>query len=250
MKVIFNGELLEDAQAPCSATGWLNGTGIFETIKTVNGAPYSLNRHIIRAQKSAQELEIIIPESAKIKEAVANLLLSTPQVNGLLRISFSSQGGWLAAHLPYVVSTRELAVRIHAQPLAADAHKKFPYTSRLEIQSQAHDAGFDDAITINADGNICEGSVSNLLVKIDNQWLTPPVSDGVLPGIMRAILVESNKVQVQSIALSQVSKISSAFFLSSLRIAQEISSIEANKLQPSHGFSEEIHALAQKYSID
>jgi para-aminobenzoate synthetase/4-amino-4-deoxychorismate lyase len=43
---------------------------------------------------------------------------------------------------------------------------------------------------LGADGRLIEGGRSSVFVKIDGQWLTPPVSDGALPGVMRACLLE------------------------------------------------------------
>ena len=39
MKVIVNGFLVPIEQSQCTSLGWLEGAGIFETIKTVDGKP-------------------------------------------------------------------------------------------------------------------------------------------------------------------------------------------------------------------
>ena len=49
MKVIFNGDLLNQDQTVCDDKGWLPGTGIFETIKTVDSKPWAFARHMRRA---------------------------------------------------------------------------------------------------------------------------------------------------------------------------------------------------------
>lgn len=46
--------------------------------------------------------------------------------------------------------------------------------------------GFDEIIFCNEKGQITEGAISNIFVKIDNKWLTPPVKSGLLPGIWRS----------------------------------------------------------------
>lgn len=249
MKVIFNGELVEIADSPSSQSGWLPGEGIFETIKTVENVPYALDRHLNRAQVSAKSLGIQIPIIENVKQAVDTLFEAVSHPSGLLRISFSKQSNWLAVHLPYANSEKALNLRIHPQRLVGDLHKKFPYESRLEIMNQSKIGGFDDGLVVNPKGHICEGSVTNLIVQIKNQWLTPPVNDGLLPGIMRELLVAKEIVRVQSIPLSQLPEITSGFLLSSLRIAQPISSIESHQLQVSHAFGQEIQALVVKYSL-
>jgi branched-chain amino acid aminotransferase len=249
MKVIFNGHLRDVSQVPATASGWLDGEGIFETIKSVGNRTFSLDRHIARALRSAQELGIVIANAEAISQGVVDLFAAVPQGLGLLRISFDNQSNWLAVHVPYTEQSKSCDVRIHPQPVVGDIHKRFPYTNRLEILEQARLAGFDDAITINPEGNICEGSVTNFIACIDGVWLTPPTSDRVLPGIIRQILIENKLVAVESISADRVSQITSAFFISSLRLSHAISSIDSRPLHLSHAFGEEIAALAHKYSV-
>ena len=99
------------------------------------------------------------------------------------------------------------------------------------------------------DGKICEGAVTNVLCKIAGVWCTPPLSDGVRPGVMRALVIENCDVMVRSISVSEIEDIESAFLLSSLRIAQPIASINARELSQSHDFRVEIEAMALRTSV-
>ncbi|WP_321859044.1 bifunctional anthranilate synthase component I family protein/class IV aminotransferase [Burkholderia cenocepacia] len=49
--------------------------------------------------------------------------------------------------------------------------------------------GFD-MLFVNERGEVTEGGRSNLFVKHDGQWVTPPLSCGVLPGVMRGVLLD------------------------------------------------------------
>lgn len=249
MKVIYNGELKSINGVSASNDGWLEGEGIFETIKSVGNRPFSLARHIARAQRSAQELGFMIPTSEQISHGVAELFASVPQGLGMLRISFDHQGNWLAVHMPYTEQTSGCDVRVHPEPVPGDVHKRFPYTNRLSILEQSRLAGFDDAIVVNTKGNICEGSVTNLIAQIDSRWVTPPTSDLLLPGIIRQMLIENELVAIESIPVDRISEITSAFFISSLRLSHAISSIDSKPLHLSRAFGEEIHLLAHKYSV-
>ena len=53
---------------------------------------------------------------------------------------------------------------------------------------RAH-GGFD-TLFFNERGELTEGGRSNVFVRIDGRWITPPLSCGVLPGVMRAVLLE------------------------------------------------------------
>ncbi|CAN2238305.1 IlvE Branched-chain amino acid aminotransferase/4-amino-4-deoxychorismate lyase [Candidatus Planktophila vernalis] len=249
MRVIFNGELKSINDVPASSSGWLEGEGIFETVKSVGNKPFSLSRHIARAQSSAVALGITISNSDQISQGVSDLFAAVPHGLGMLRISFDNQGNWLAVHMPYAEQEKSCNVRMHPGAVTGDVHKRFPYTNRLEILEQARFAGFDDAIVVNGQGNICEGSVTNLIAKIDGQWVTPPTTDFVLPGIIRQILIENELVAIESIPADRLAEITSAFFISSLRLSHAISSIDSRPLHLSHAFGEEIKALAHKYSV-
>ena len=249
MRVIYNGEVRGIDDVPASSSGWLEGEGIFETIKSVGNKPFSLSRHIARAQSSAVALGITIPNSAQIAQGVTDLFAAVPHGLGMLRISFDNQGNWLAVHKPYAEQEKSCDVRTHPDAVTGDVHKRFPYTNRLEIVEQARLAGFDDAIVVNGQGNICEGSVTNLIANIDGRWVTPPTTDVVLPGIIRQILIENELVAIESIPVDRLAEITSAFFISSLRLSHAISSIDSRPLHLSHAFGEEIKALAHKYSV-
>jgi branched-chain amino acid aminotransferase len=249
MRVIYNGEVKSIDDVPATSSGWLEGEGIFETIKSVGNKPFSLSRHIARAQSSAVALGITMPNSDQIAQGVTELFAAVPQGLGMLRISFDNQGNWLAVHMPYAEQEKSCDVRLHPDAVTGDVHKRFPYTNRLAILEQARLAGFDDAIVVNSQGNICEGSVTNLIANIDGRWVTPPTTDVVLPGIIRQILIENELVAIESIPADRLVEITSAFFISSLRLSHAISSIDSRPLHLSHAFGEEIKALAHKYSV-
>ena len=248
MRVIYNGVLKGADEVPANSSGWLEGQGIFETIKSVANKPFSLTRHISRAQSSAVALGITIPNSDQIVQGVSDLFASVPEGLGMLRISFDNQGNWLAVHMPYAEQDKSCDVRLHPDAVTGDVHKRFPYTNRLAILEQARLAGFDDAVVVNGQGNICEGSVTNLIANIDGRWVTPPTTDVVLPGIIRQILIENELIAIESIPVDRLAEITSAFFISSLRLSHAISSIDSRPLHLSHAFGEEIKALAHKYS--
>ena len=249
MRVIYNGVIKSIDEVPANSSGWLEGQGIFETIKSVGNKPFSLTRHIARAQSSAVALGITIPNSDQIVQGVSDLFASVPEGLGMLRISFDNQGNWLAVHMPYAEQDKSCDVRLHPDAVTGDVHKRFPYTNRLAILEQARLAGFDDAVVVNGQGNICEGSVTNLIANIDGRWVTPPTTDVVLPGIIRQILIENELVTIESIPADRLAEITSAFFISSLRLSHAISSIDSRPLHLSHAFGEEIKALAHKYSV-
>ena len=251
MKVIQNGVLVPIQESDCNDKGWLSGHGVFETIKTVENKPWAMSRHMRRAVTSAQQLGFRIPSEDLVRNAVEQLCINEQYPFGLLRISFGQNGNWSAVHLPYEpvkegakLLTYDTAIAVQGQPI-----KSYPYDYRLEILETIKALGADEAIVCNDKGKICEGSVTNLLLRIDDKWVTPPISDGVLPGVMRALVIEYCGVSVRSIDKSEIEQVQSAFLLSSLRIAQPVISIDGREVEQSSDFRSEIEAMALRTSV-
>jgi len=251
MRVIHNGALVPIEESECNDKGWMMGNGVFETIKTVENKPWALSRHMRRAVASAQQLGLQIPTEDLVRNSVENLLDTQQHAHGLLRLSFGKNGNWSAVHLAYEpvkhgakLLTYDKEIVVQGQPI-----KSYPYTHRLEILEAIKSLGADEAIVCNDKGKICEGSVTNLLLRIDDKWITPPISDGVLPGVMRALVIEYCGVSVRSIDRSEISRVQSAFLLSSLRIAQPVTAIDGREVEQSAEFLAEIEAMALRTSV-
>uniref|UniRef100_UPI0040497995 aminotransferase class IV n=1 Tax=Candidatus Planktophila sp. TaxID=2175601 RepID=UPI0040497995 len=251
MKVVYNGDLLEQKQSPCNEKGWLSGEGIFETIKTVDSKPWAFSRHMRRALSSAAIAGVTIPKEEDLRTGVELLLSEQIHDRGLLRLSFSNNGNWVAVHLAYpeLVGAAKLVVHSQRIPSAGSQVKKFPYDHRLSILKSAQSMGFDEAVVLNENNKISEAAVSNLLMKINGQWITPPLTDGALPGVVRALVLENCDVSVRSIDIAEMHEIESAFLIGSLRVAQSIDSIDSKTLVQSSDFKREIQAMALRTSV-
>ena len=229
----------------------MEGKGIFETIKTVDNQPWALSRHMRRAVTSALREGIQLPPQEDLLTALDLLFSHESFENGVLRLSFAQDGNWAAAHLPY--ETLNFAAKLHSynQEVANQGQpiKSFPYSHRLRILDEVNALGFDEAIVFNTDRRVCEGAVTNLIFLLDGQWVTPPISDGVLPGVMRALVIENCGVQVRSISESDLQRVQSGYLLSSLRIAQPIASVDGRELLQTPQFRAEIEAMALKTSV-
>ena len=87
---------------------------------------------------------------------------------------------------------------------------------------------------------------------IAGEWVTAPITAGLLPGVMRAIAIEECGVKVRPIHISEVPNIESGFLISSLRIAQPISHIGEMKVKIGEQSAEmlaNIRAHAQPASV-
>jgi para-aminobenzoate synthetase/4-amino-4-deoxychorismate lyase len=57
--------------------------------------------------------------------------------------------------------------------------------------------GAFDMLFFNTDGELTEGGRSNVFLRLDGRWYTPPLSSGVLPGVMRRVLLEDSAWNAQ-----------------------------------------------------
>jgi len=232
--------------------GWLDGSGIFETLRTEKAQAFALDRHLKRAKTSAQILGFTLPQNKDVQTGVEELLHQVPLEIGLLRISFDVKGDWAAVHLPYQPPNYPAKIRTHPDLVApiGVSIKSYPYSHRLAIVEEAKFLGFDEALVVNTDGNLSECAVSNIIVCIDGAWITPPLSDGALPGIIRELVLENCEVTESSIPAARIGEITSAILLSSLRIAQSVESIDGRQLTPSHRLNTEIHTVVRELWVD
>lgn len=231
--------------------GFPQGSGIFETIKTVNGAPIALGRHMRRALESALELGIAIPSEDFIRDEIVRVLAEYPHDLGRLRICFGKDIFHIT-HDSYVELTEPARLNFHTQTVIGSAHKLFPYDDRFALIDAANDEGFHDSILFNEKNEITETAVSNLAFYLGGEWVTPPITSGILPGVIRAIAIEECKVRVRPVHVSEIPEVESGFLLSSLRIAQPISHIGDMKLKigdASRVLEEQIRANCKPVSV-
>lgn len=232
--------------------GFPRATGIFETIKSVDGKVISLGRHMRRAVESAGELGISLPSEDEIRASIIQALAAHPHEVGRLRICFWSDG-YLITHDEYVEKTEPARVNFYSETVIGSQHKQFPYDFRFSIIESARNEGFDDSVLFNLKNEVTESSVASLIFHIAGQWVTAPITAGLLPGVVRAIAIEKCSVKVRPIHISEIPNVDSAFMLSSLRIAQPISHIGDMKIvigEASSDLQSQINAHSQPISVD
>jgi len=231
--------------------GFPMASGIFETIKTVDGAPIALARHMRRVITSAKELNISIPDEENIRLELSQVLSAQKYPVGRLRLSFANNLFHIS-HAEYEELENPSRVNFFSETVPGSIHKRFPYNDRFAILDAARDEGFDDSILFNAKNEITETAVANLVFLINGAWVTPPISAGLLPGVVRAVAIEECGIGVRAIHISEVPEIQSGFMLSSLRIAQPIAFIGDMKIEigeSSRELEAQIRAHLQPVSI-
>ena len=182
-------------------TGLDPGFEIFETmlLESVNGAAPAvrhLSRHLNRLAHSAHALGFAFNRDRAADNVTARAMtLTTGDSPWRLRLALSHDGriDLRCAPLtplpePHVTLLVAAARLPNANPLAA--HKTTLRDAYDEGVRAAEQAGAFDSLFFTADGRLVEGGRTSVFVQLAGRWITPPLCDGALPGVMRACLLE------------------------------------------------------------
>jgi para-aminobenzoate synthetase/4-amino-4-deoxychorismate lyase len=178
--------------------------GLFETIRVEEKKPLRLAAHLERLQHSASALRIPFLAS-RVVEAAERACLAIPSpLPYRLRIDLFADGS-VTAVTHALEPTRNEVTIFWASQVLPDANQAIMQSSNLLLahkvnQRSVYDlawknavalGGFD-AIFLNEAGFVTEGGRSSIFIQPvgSNQWLTPPLSAGVLPGLMRQSLLD------------------------------------------------------------
>lgn len=83
--------------------------------------------------------------------------------------------------------------RVHDNSIPARAKVNGIYVNTALAKTEALMSGFDEAIFLDARGNVVEGSAENIFIVRDGVLVTPPVNDHILEGITRQTIIEIAK---------------------------------------------------------
>ncbi|HEY8025836.1 MAG TPA: chorismate-binding protein [Burkholderiaceae bacterium] len=197
--IVFDSDSKEEFEE-CSLkarflTGLPHGFDLFETMHaTREEGCRHLHRHLQRLKASADYFGFSFNETRIIgllRDACAKLPAGTPH---RFRLALSEDGALDLQPGQLTTLTTPVKLLLADRPVEADAlFLKHKTTVRADYDASwraAESQGAFDTIFCNARGELTEGGRTNLFLKIDGRWFTPPLSSGVLPGIMRAVLLD------------------------------------------------------------
>ena len=191
-----------------------SSTGLFETIAITDSKPQKLEAHLDRMQSSA--LALRIPFNRSEAQSVVNNTCSSLSsgISFRLRLDLAPDGELSAS--TGILDTLNEPVKIfwakdilpgNVDMFSGDALLRHKVTHRrlydLAWQTAVELGGFD-ALFTNEQGLVTEGGRTSIFVKPQgsSEWLTPPVSAGLLPGVMRANLLADSKFNVREANLT------------------------------------------------
>ena len=208
VSVAVSGRGLVDPAAGVIAVddeGFSRGRAAFETLRVYDGRPFRLDEHLERLGGSVERLGFARPDPAELK-VLAGLVLDdaglsdaalrlyhTPGAEGASPVSVA-----LVAPLPSMLEEVRargqrlvtLAFPRRTAPWLLPGTKSVSYATHVAAEAEARRRGAHDAVLVDDEGVVLEGTVTNVWWREGTTLLTPSLELGILAGETRAALLE------------------------------------------------------------
>ena len=233
MKIWHNDSLVEHLVLPAVGSGWLMGDGIFESLRTYNSIPFALDLHLERFSQSAKRMEIKVPDRANLESAINEVIKANPcHPFGRLRITLLSDGQLVITHIPFEEDKAFIALARHeftiSSRLAITGLKTISYAENSLALRKARARGFADVVLVNERGQVTETALANIIWFKANQWWTPSLESGCLPGVTRGLLIEHFGVREGTLLESDLAGVEAVAITSSVREIVGVERYERN----------------------
>ncbi|MEQ9320843.1 MAG: aminotransferase class IV [Polyangiaceae bacterium] len=252
---VIEGEIKRPEEATISIydRGFLYGDSVFETVRTYGGKLFALDEHLVRLEDSAQKMgfslavstEQIAEETRRGVEASGNaecyarimvtrgtgpIGLDTALAEGPLRVILVEP---LKTPPPehYENGISAICVETVRASDAADSAKLGNYLASALALKKAKEAGAHEALVVNRDGLVVEGTTSNVFVVRGGTLCTPALGVGILAGITRKALLATAEaldipVEFASLTPSELYDVDELFLTSSIREVMPIVKVD------------------------
>lgn len=181
--------------------------GLFETILVSKGEPAQLARHLDRLEHSAKALLIPLSKDHVIQVIKTACSDCDKSKQYRLRVDLEAKGA-VTCQLTPLTAIEENVKVFWAKDILPNPDKAIMHSGNILLQhkvtsretydlawQKAQSLGGFDALFINEKGFVTEGGRTSIFIRPHNHnvWLTPPVNAGVLPGVMRSIILNDAK---------------------------------------------------------
>lgn len=234
----LNGNYVPFDQAclPLNDLGIVRGYGVFDFLHTYNGLPFKLREHVQRLQNSAKLIGLSLPWLTEEIEAIAQDTLARnnlPEANIRIVVTGGSSADFITplgqpSLMVIVTPVSEYPREYYEQGVKAitvqierflPTAKSLNYISAIGALQQAKVTNAVEALYVNQQGHVLEGTTTNFFIFRGSQLITP--KEGILNGITRDVVLELAKNQFEiverPIYYSDLSSCDEAFITSSTK---------------------------------
>ncbi|SEM34198.1 branched-chain amino acid aminotransferase [Mesobacillus persicus] len=217
--IYLNGEFVtkENAKISVYDHGFLYGDGVFEGIRVYSGNIFRMEEHMDRLYRSAKSIMLDIPHS---QEELTNLIAETVEKNQLenayIRAVVSRGVGDLGLDPRNCVSANVVIIveplsifpkelyetgleivtvptRRNRPDVLSPKVKSLNYLNNILVRMEAQLANVNEALMLNDQGYVAEGSADNVFIVKGTTFYTPPGYIGALEGITRNAVMDFAK---------------------------------------------------------
>jgi branched-chain amino acid aminotransferase len=262
--VMIDGSLVSAERAVVSVfdRGFLYGDSVFESLRTYRGQPFDLGLHLARLERSAARVLIPLPVSlAVLEREVLQAIDAHPSPERYVRLTLSRGVGRSLGLDPELADTplRVIAVMDLSLPPpelyergiraitfrierasdtigVADA-KIGNYLLAVLAMRAARAEGAQDALLTAPNGDLLEGTTSNVFAVFGGNLVTPPESSAILPGITRAHVLDLARaagvpVELRAVPKAELAGADEVFICSSIRELVPVVNIDGQPVGP------------------
>lgn len=216
MYVYLNNKIIpaSDAKVSVFDHGFLYGDGIYETMRVYDGVVFMLDEHIERLYRSASFIGLNIPKKiSDIKISIYETLKANSLTNAYIRLTISRGYGPigldpdLCKEPTFVVMVNEFknypksyyergikliisSVKRNLKEAINPKIKSLNFLNNILAKIEAKQADAYEAIMLNAEDHLAEGTISNIFFVKDEILCTPSIECGILDGITRALVID------------------------------------------------------------
>ncbi len=256
--IFLNGQWIEaDASLLTGLTpGIVRGQGVFETFLIHHGTVVFWTEHLERFQRGLKAYRIKLPYSIKkLKADVARAIDLNQLTSGRLRLAaFKDEGQLFVCIVAQPVSPSRKTFRVEISPLVRPYHrfshlKSIEYEPFYSARMHAREAGYDEAILLNPDRHVVEGSISNVFWLRKGQLYTPSTRCGCLNGIVRQWTIRTARrigipVQMGPYALRELKRAEAIFLTNSAMGIKPVSEFDGRRYaRPASGVTAALQAM-------
>lgn len=254
--LFHNGRLVRTSEKTVSAgqVGFLNGWGVFSTLRVADGVLFAFERHWARMKKDAALMRVPMPDDPEaFRRDLLSLVEANHAFNATLRVAVQrNRGGFyegegIEREADIIAFTAPLhawgnSVKLDVEAQARHGANRFAGTKitswvqNLNWLDRAKNSGYDEVVLLDEHDRVSECTSANIFAVMDDGVWTPPLTAGCLPGITRALLLEEILVAGVTVGerhftLDELCNARSAFITSTTRELLPIASIKDRTLR-------------------